>query len=716
MELLTLYTALLRRKWVILQAIILFTVGAVVLSLVLPKNFRASSRVVVSTSDTSLSILNDLGLGEIAAGLSDSDDIQNKISLATTRPVLDEVIWRLQLRDDSGRLYTSEELLVPGTFGELLARPNIAVSQQQGTDLLIFEARAGDPELARLIADTVVEVAIQRSQQRARQDTRNARLFIEEQLVVVRREFDNALEQIADAQAAEEVIDLDSELKAAVARLSELMMAYEQNAAQIQEVRAKAATARAYQRMESVDKVSASTTSTNREVAMLQERMTELRQKRATELTQKTEEHPDIKHIDDLMAETSADLDRALQAQHELDPAVAQYESQLAGLIRKGVEIDASIQKTTEQFSLYPDKMRRMAQLEMAADAAEEVYTSLQEQGYQVGVAESMLVSDMQLVEPAMAPERHYSPKLAVNSIFGLFAGCVFGFGLAFLFEYVDDTVRTPEELGEVWDVPKLGVIPQFKLTGDRRVVDELATTHPIAEAYRTIRNGLMYASLDKPLRLIAVSSAVPSEGKSTFTVNLGISFAREGKRVLIVDCDLRRPAQHRNFPLTSNHVGLTDVLTGKTSFEDAVQETTVPNLLTLTSGPTPADPARLVESLRLRQLLLDFRKQYDVVIVDTPPCLVVNDSIVIARAVDGMILVVESGSTSRKLVSEMKNRFDVAGLEPVGVVLNKLDFVSSGYGYYYKAYRRYGTDAPAGAPTPPKADSDTGSSSGGAA
>ncbi len=693
MELLTLYTALLRRKWVIVQAVVLFFVGAVAISVALPKNYKASSRVVVSTSDTSLSILNDLGLGEIAQGLSDTDDIQNKISLATTRPVLDEVIWRLQLRDDNGRLYNAEEILVPGTFGELLAEPNISVSQQQGTDLLVFEAKAGDPELARLLADTVVEVAIQRSQQRARQDTRNARLFIEQQLEVVRHEFDGALQQIADVQASEEVIDLDSELKAAVARLSELMLSYEQNAAAIQETRARLSKARAFQGRESVDQVAATTSSTNKLVAMLQEDLTNLRQKRATELTDKTPEHPDVKNLDELITQTEAQLDEALAAQHALDPTVEQYEAQLSGLIKKGAEIDASIQRTTEQFSSYPDKMRHMSQLELAADAAENVYKSLQEQNYQVGVAESMLVSDMQLVEPAVAPERHYSPKLLVNAIFGLFAGGVFGFGLAFLFEYIDDTVRTPEELSQVWEVPKLGVVPRFKLTGERRVVDELATTHPISESYRTIRNGLMYASLDKPLRLIAVSSAVPSEGKSTFSVNLGISFAREGKRVLLIDCDLRRPAQHRNFPLVSNHVGLTDVLTGKSSFDDAVQETTVPNLVLLTSGPTPADPARLVESLRLRQLLLDFRKQYDVVIVDTPPCLVVNDSIVIGRAVDGMILVVESGSTSRKLVAEMKNRFEVAGLDPVGVVLNKLDFVSSGYGYYYKAYRRYGAE-----------------------
>lgn len=713
MELLTLYTALLRRKWIIVQAVLLFSIGAVALSVLLPKNFRASSRVLVSTSDTSLSILNEMGLGELAAGLSNTDDIQNKISLATTRPVLDEVVWRMQLRDGTGRLYTSEEILVPGTFGELMAKPNITVVQQQGTDLLVFEAKAGDPEQARLLADTTVAVAIQRSQQRARQDTRNARLFIEEQLIVVRSEFDDALEDIADAQATEEVIDLETELKAAIARLSELMMAYEQNAAQIQEVRARITQQRAYQGRETVTQLASATMSQNRLVAQLQDRMTELRQQRATELTDKTLQHPDIVKIDQLITETEAQLSEALDTQHQLDPNVQLLQSQLAGLLDKGAEIDQSIQRTTEQFRTYPDKMRRMTQLRMAADAAETVYKSLQEQNYQVGVAESMLVSDMQLVEPAMAPERHYSPKLVVNSILGVLAGGVFGLGLAFLFEYVDDTVRTPEELAAIWELPKLGVVPKFKLTGDRRVIDELPMTHPISEAYRTIRNGLMYASLDKPLRLIAVTSAVPSEGKSTFSVNLGISFAREGKRVLIVDCDLRRPAQHRNFPTISNHQGLTDVLTGKVTVEEAQQSTTVPNLTILSSGPTPADPARLIESLRLRQLLLDLRKQYDVVIVDTPPCLVVNDSIVIGRAVDGLILVVESGSTSRKLVADMRNRFDVSGLEPTGIVLNKLDFLTSGYGYYYKAYRRYGGEEHV---PPPTIDGAGGSQSGGAA
>ncbi|MGB0639738.1 MAG: Wzz/FepE/Etk N-terminal domain-containing protein, partial [Myxococcota bacterium] len=227
MELVKLYTALLRRRWLVFQSVGFFVVAALALALLLPKNYKASARVLVSSSDASMSILSDLGLSEVAAGLSSgADDLQNKISMATTRPVLEEVIWKLQLRNSDGRLLTYEEFLVAGLLGELEARPNIMVTQQQGADLLVFEARSGDPELSRLLADTVVLVAIQQAQDQARSETRNARLFIQDQLNVVHQEFDSALSKIADAQANEQVIDLDSEIRAAISRISELMLAY----------------------------------------------------------------------------------------------------------------------------------------------------------------------------------------------------------------------------------------------------------------------------------------------------------------------------------------------------------------------------------------------------------------------------------------------------------------------------------------------------------
>jgi capsular exopolysaccharide synthesis family protein len=690
MELIKLYNVLMRRKWLIVQSVLFFTIVAAVLALMLPKNYQSTARVMVSSSDSTMSILAEMGLSEVATSLSSSDeDISNIIALVTTRSLIDDLIWRLQLRDSDGRLYSAEEVLVPGLFGELEARPNLSVVQEQGTDILLFEASSSDPRLSQLIADTAVQISVRRSQDRATEDTRAARIFIQRQLEDVETKFDQAMAAIAEAQADEEVLDIESEMKAAIARLSELVLTGENNAASIQDVRARLREQRAYLGAESPDRVSSYARQNNPKILSLESSLLGMKEERARLRLDRTEQHPDIIEADKMIVEVEQQLLVAIKEQQASDPTIQQLQAQIAGMVEKGTEIQAAIDRHTVEYGTYPDKMRRLSQLKLTASAAEKVYESLQEQRYQIGVAEAMQVSDLQPIEAAVLPDRHYSPKLLINLILGVILGSGFGLGVAFVFEYIDDSIKTPDDLSEVWGLPQLGVIPHFKIQGDRRVINELQSTHPISEAYRTVRNGLLYASLDKPLQIIAVSSAVPSEGKSTFSINLAVSFAREGKRILVVDCDLRRPAQHRHFSATSNHQGLTDVLTNKMPVEEAIQVTAVPGLSMLTSGPLPSDPARLIESLRLRQLLLDLQKSYDIVIVDTPPTMVVNDAMVISRFVDGVVLVVESGGTSRKLVSDMRARFDSLGIEPLGLVLNKLNLNNSAYGYYYQNYHQ---------------------------
>jgi len=691
MELVKLYTALLRRKWLVIEATVFFTVVAVVLALVLPKNYEASARVWINSSDASLAVLSDLGLGEVAAGLNQSsDEVSDQIALVTTKPILDELVWRLQLRDDDGALYTYDKVLVAGLFGELEARPNLEVTQQQGTAVLVFQARADDPELARLMADTAVKVAIERSQESGREQTRDARHFIEAQLEVVKTEFDQALANISDAQAAEQVIDIESEMKAAISRLSELMLEGEQNAAAIQELRAKLAEARGFQENEGTTRVSAGSLTENPELASLQKELLELRQERDEALQEKTAAHPDVKKLDALIAANEAYIADALSRQHDMDPTVEALEASLAGLIDKGAEIQEGIRRQTETFAAYPDKMRRMSQLELAADAAQDVFKSLEEQRYQIGVAEAMLMSNLQSIEPATAPDKASSPKLLVNLILGMIVGMGVGLGLALVFEYVDDTIKTPDDLVELWALPRLGMIPRYTLAGDRRVIDAVPATDPLFEAHRAVRSALRYASLDRPMKVISVTSALPGEGKSTVTMNLAIAMAREGMRTLVIDADLRRPTQHRAFPTISRAVGLTSVLTGQSALGEAVQATPVDGLFLLASGPTPPDPGRLLESQRFRELLASLREDWDIVLVDTPPSLVVGDAVGLGPLVDGTILVVASQMTSRKLIEDLRVRLEAARLNVLGFVLNRINFQAAGYGQYVKVYKTY--------------------------
>lgn len=691
MELIEIWSALLRRKWVLLQAIVFFTLAGLVAAATLPKQYQATAKLMVSSSDTSMSVLADLGLQEVAMGLSSaSDEIQNHIALSTTRPNLDKVIWRLQLRNDDGFLLEADKLLIPGIDAPITAPPQLVVQQHQGTDIILVTATSDDPELSRLMADTLARVYINDTQERARLETSEARKFVETRLEVVKGEFERALQQISDTQEREQVLDLESEMREAVNRLSDLYGNLETNRARIRELEGRVAELRSVQERERPDYLGPATLTENAELRGLRDDLTKLTQTRDAMLLDRTEKHPDVLELDSRIATVQRQLDVALQQQKDFDPTLVQLEAELAGLRRSGDEVAASIDRTTSQFSAYPGKLAELGQLQLSASAAEEVYRSLQDQRYQIAIAEAMTMSPLQLIEPAQRPERPVFPKLLPSLVLGLALGTIAGLGLVALFEYIDDSVKTPEDLRQAWDVAQLGQIPRYDVD-KHRTIAPLAPTHLVVEAFRTLRSGIAYATLDKPARLLSITSAVPSEGKSTVVVNLAISYAKEGRRVLIVDGDMRRPNQHRYWPGMRNDVGVTSVLLGEVGIEVAARATEVENLSVLLSGKVPTDPGTLVESLRMRQLLLEATKRWDVVIVDSPPALVVNDALVLGRQVDHVLCVVEANATSRRLIHEVRERLSSGGVEPLGLVLQKVDYRASGYGYYYKrAYAAY--------------------------
>lgn len=694
MELIRITSAILRRKWLLIQAVLFFTVLSVVLTRNMPRQYKATTKVMVSTSDASMSVLSDMGLQELVSGMSDaSDEMQNHIAMLTTRPILEEVVWNLQLRLDSGRLMPPEKLLVPGMLAAFEAPPSLSVKQHQSTDIIHIDALSDDPNLSSLLANTLANVYIAETKSRSRAETREARAFVESRLSVVQAEFEQALSQIASAQEREQVVDLESEVRSAVARLSDLMMAGEENTARIQEVQAQIRQVKTLQGMETVDFVGPSTVNENPDIRGYRESIAQMRHQRQVLLKDKTEMHPDVKAVDVQIQAMEQDLARALAEQHDLDPTLLALQTELAGLVEKGAELNSAIDRTTDRFATYPEKMQTLTQLELAATAAEEVYKSLQDQSYQIAIAEAMTVSPLQLLEPAIRPERHISPKMSSNLIVGMFLGFLMGMALVALFEYIDDSVKSPEALREIWDVPVLGMIPRVKV--DRLSIADLPPTDVAVESFRSLRTSLDYTSLDKPSRLICVSSALPGEGKSTVTNSLAISLATSGKRVLVVDCDLRRPVQHLFWKGMANDQGVTTVLVGKCELPDAVQSSSVEGLDVLVAGPVPPNPGKLVESLKLRQLLLEASKHYDLVLVDSPPVLLVNDAVLINRVVDSFLMVVACASTSRRAITEARDRLQGSGTEPMGTVFNK---VQTRLGYYsgqdkraYAAYYRTG-------------------------
>lgn len=699
MELLKIWHALLRRKWTFIQAVIFFTIGGAGLALILPKHYVSITKISVTASDASLSILGDLDLGEMASTLNgSSDDMATKIALAEMRPVLQEVVWRLQLRDMNGKLLAPEKLIAPGIDGVILSLPVMSLEQEQGTDILDVKGEANSAELSALVADTAVEVFLKLSVEAAKQETADAVTFVKSQLGELDAQYDQDLAALADGQRDESVIELDSETKGAVARVNTLIGELNTVDAEIRD-----ATAQLHERgqqnlRESPELVSPSSAAANSTLKSLRDKLTDLRLGRSQALLDKTEVHPDVIAMDKQIGAVLSEIQTSQRESHELDPAMETLQVQIAGLYQRKNELIETLDRTVQEGAALPQKARKLAKLQLAVSATQTVYEALLEQQYQMAVAEAMTVSDMKLVEPAKQPDRADSPKLLAFIILGGLVGMCAGASLVFLLEYVDDSIRSQEDVKIAWALPVLGFIPRYKLKGGR-FIDTVPPTDPLAESYRAVRSGIAFAGVDQQINVLCVTSSIPSEGKSTFCTNLAICLAADGKRVIVVDCDLRRPAQHRAFPTLTNQVGVSTVLAGSATLADAVQDTPVANFSMLTSGPLPSNPGRLVESLRLRSMLAELVRTYDMVIVDAPPMLAVSDAVALSRASKGVIMVIEAGKTTRRMLTDVKIRFEGAGIEPIGVVLNKVDPRSGNYGYYKKYAQLYTKQVPEPAP-----------------
>lgn len=302
-----------------------------------------------------------------------------------------------------------------------------------------------------------------------------------------------------------------------------------------------------------------------------------------------------------------------------------------------------------------------------------------------------------QLVTPATRPTSPVSPRPVRSGVLAIAVGLLLGVCLAFLLDYLDDSVKTKEDFERVAPgLPVIGMIPSvagWKAKDRPFLVSAVDPMSPTAEAYRTLRTSVQFLGLDRPMRTIQLTSANPREGKTTTLSNLAVALAGAGQRVLVVCCDLRRPRIHEFFGL-SNDVGFTSALLGKVPLAEAIQH--APDhggIDLLASGPLPPNPSELLSSNRTGEVLATLRTEYDVVLIDSPPVLPVTDALVLSRRVDATLLVSVAGTTSRKEVARATELLWQVDAPLVGAVLNGVDPEGSdGYAYqYYRQERQRG-------------------------
>ena len=337
--------------------------------------------------------------------------------------------------------------------------------------------------------------------------------------------------------------------------------------------------------------------------------------------------------------------------------------------------------------------------LKREADTNKELYKSLLQRMKETGVSAAMTASNIQIVDRAELPTVPYKPNKKLNLLLAAVVGLFLGVGLAFFFEYLDNTVKTPEDVEQLIQLPSFGMIPEISSKRRRRIesvdsypVDLITFGHPksmISEAYRNVRTSVLLSFSEKPPKTILITSPNPGEGKTTTAINTAIALCQTGAQVLIIDADLRHPRIHKVFA-EGNGAGLSTFLSGSAALESTIQKTEIPNLCYMSSGPIPPNPSELIGSNLFKSMMESLRQKFDHILVDSPPALGFSDSIILSISVDGVILVVAGGKTPRETLQRAKETLRQVNAKILGVVINRVDMRRSGYGYYYYRYPYY--------------------------
>jgi capsular exopolysaccharide synthesis family protein len=539
------------------------------------------------------------------------------------------------------------------------------------------------------LSNTLAEAYIEDSEAERKKETRSARLFIDGQMVKVKEDYNNALKDILIFKGNQNTVNLEIETKIAIEKIAELMKQKEDNIIDISQTREKIKTLKSQlEKTSTLGQTSFSVPTLilkeNPQIQKIMEEISLLRSKLASERTDKTENHPDVIALKQQITELEKDLEKEVRVNQATSPELSDLERQLAALEAHLIGVNQDINKYTLLLRTLPSKSNEEAKLKLALTASQDIYSSLLDYSNRIGVAEAMTLPDAMLVQPAESPYEPKFPKIVLNAIIGVFVGLIFAFGLAFVAEYVDDTIKTPEELEQYKDLPLLSAIPQIS---ESKLISEVDANDPVAEAYRTVRYNLKYSSLDKPLKSLLITSSNPKEGKTLTAANLGISFSQTGLKVLLIDTDLRRPALHELFGKL-NQAGLTHVVAGEFGLE-AIVSTGINNLSLLPSGPIPLNPTRMFESERLKEIIDRLKERFDLLILDSAPLLIKSDAAILGRYVDGLIYVTEAGKTTRKAIAETVDVIKRADLRLLGVVLNKYGKKKPSYRYVKERKKR---------------------------
>ena len=697
------YWLIIKRRWLIVAGVLAASVSLSGFSATLQEpEYEANGQLLFQTDQVRSLTGTGVGenIGELEALTFQGNPLDTQAIVITSLPVLQETIETLNLTNSEG------EPLTPASL-----RQKIAVVPVTGTDILEVSVVGEDPDLSAAIVNQVMESYIANNIFSNRAKAAAAGEFIAKQLPRTEEDVNRAAERLRQFKAENQIIVLEEEASAYVELLSNLDQQINEAQAQLSD--ASAQTAELSRQLGLSPQTAISLVEVSQSPAV-QETLLNLQQiqsELATQQTRYTSQHPAVaglirqeSALQQLLQNQIAELVGSAQiapsdlqageTKQTLAASLVQSEVQRLGLESKIASLNQLRGAYRNQADVLPSLEKQERELERELAAAQTTYESLLIRLQEIRVIENQNVGNARVIQPALVPSSPKPAETAKYLIAGGFVGLLLGIAAAFFVDLIDRSVKTVKEAQELFGYTLLGIVPKFDtdtvayaqsqtLEGvSPRVVTTTLPRLPIHDAYQMLQANLKFVSSDERIQTIVLTSSVAQEGKSEVVANLAAAIAQVGRRVLIVDADMRHPSQHHLWGLV-NSVGLSNVIVGQDEFIDAVQPVTE-NLSVLTAGVIPPNPLALIDSERMASLIDMFATQYDYVLFDTSPLAGTADAAVLGKMTDGVILVVRPGVLDSASATAAKSLLSRSEPNVLGIVANGVNVKREPDSYFY--------------------------------
>ncbi len=703
---------LIKRKWLVISVVVGIFVAVLVASLRQTPVYEAVGQIVINKADSNLISFKD---SVPVVEYSDQGDLDTEVRVLQSDLLALQVIRQLNLdkrAEFGGHSDQKQVNLVADPLQSDSNRITALLSRFRGglkvtlipnTRVMEIHYSSTDPQLAASAVNTLASTYVEQNFKTKFESTMQASDWLSKQLVDLQMKVETSQEKLVRYQKEHEILGTDEKNNIITSKLDELnkeMTMAESDRMQKESV---------YRQTQTNDPVAISAaiisdagtpTQSSTLLDKLREQQIGLKIQVAELSTQFGPSYPRVRQLNSQLKEID------VQLQSETNKAVDHLKQQYLAALQRETMLRGAFDKQKQEANKLNESAIEYSILKRDLDSNRTLYEGLLEKLKEAGVTAGLRSNNFRIINAARVPSSPSEPNIPRNLSFALVLGIISGVGLAFLLENMDNTVRTPEQAQTISGLPSLGMIPlgskptRFGPSGKRlalaptkevfETVTQIRPQSQMAESYRALRTSLLLSNLGAPPKVIMVTSARPQEGKTTTSINTAIVLAQKGVRVLLIDADLRRPSVHKTLGMGPRS-GLSNVLTGSATVQQTITTSPLlPNLLIMTAGTPPPNPAELLASSNMRDLIMELRQQFDHIVIDTPPTLSVTDAVVLSPCADAAILVIRSGQTTKQALRRARDILTQVNAHVAGVLLNAVDLTSPDYYYYYEYQGKY--------------------------